>query len=114
MGSQAQVRGEEVDALYCRRFMIAALGGLAHAEGDLIRTRVGEERARARLRGQRMGRPPKMIAAQKREARRRRGGGQAAATLARCYGVGSAAIRRTTGQGRGQLSRELDADTTRP
>jgi DNA invertase Pin-like site-specific DNA recombinase len=54
------------------RLMIAVLGGLADVERDLIRTRTGEGRARAKLRGQHMGRPPKMTAAQKQEASRRR------------------------------------------
>ena len=37
------------------RLMIAVLGGLADVERDLIRTRTGEGRARAKLRGQHMG-----------------------------------------------------------
>ena len=77
------------------RLMIAVLGGLVDVERDLIRTRTGEGRARAKLRGQHMGRPPKMTAAQKEEARRRRKG-EAVADLARSYGVSPAAIYRTT------------------
>ena len=69
------------------RLMIAVLGGLADVERDLIRTRTGEGRARAKLRGQHMGRPPKMTAAQKREARQRRKDGESVADLARSYGV---------------------------
>jgi DNA invertase Pin-like site-specific DNA recombinase len=45
------------------RLMIAVLGGLADVERDLIRTLTWEGRARAKLRGQHMGRPPKMTAA---------------------------------------------------
>jgi DNA invertase Pin-like site-specific DNA recombinase len=78
------------------RLMIAVLGGLADVERDLIRTRTGEGRARAKLRGQHMGRPPKMTAAQKQEARRRRKDGESVADLARSYGVSPAAIYRTT------------------
>lgn len=78
------------------RLMIAVLGGLADVERDLIRTRTGEGRARAKLRGQHMGRPPKMTAAQKREARQRRKDGESVADLARSYGVSPAAIYRTT------------------
>jgi DNA invertase Pin-like site-specific DNA recombinase len=78
------------------RLMIAVLGGLADVERDLIRTRTGEGRARAKLRGQHMGRPPKMTAAQKQEARRRRKDGEAVADLARSYGVSPAAIYRVT------------------
>jgi DNA invertase Pin-like site-specific DNA recombinase len=76
--------------------MIPALGGLADVERDLIRTRTGEGRARAKLRGQQMGRPPKMTAAQKEEAWRRRKDGEAVADLARSYGVSPAAIYRAT------------------
>ena len=78
------------------RLMIAVLGGLADVERDLIRTRTGEGRARAKARGQHMGRPAKMTAAQKQEARRRRKDGESVADLARSYGVSPAAIYRTT------------------
>src|SRR5260221_6435625 len=40
------------------RLMIAVLGGLADAERDLIRTRTGEGRSRAKAQGKQMGRPP--------------------------------------------------------
>jgi DNA invertase Pin-like site-specific DNA recombinase len=54
------------------RLMLAVLGGLADVERDLIRTRTAEGRSRAQKRGQRMGRPPKLTAAQQAEARRLR------------------------------------------
>ena len=76
------------------RLMIAVLGGLADVERDLIRT--GDGRARAKQRGQHMGRPPKMTAAQKQEASRRRKDGEAVADLAGFFGVSPAAIYRTT------------------
>jgi DNA invertase Pin-like site-specific DNA recombinase len=76
--------------------MIAVLGGLADVERDLIRTRTGEGRERARARGQNMGRPPKMTHSQKQEGRRRRKDGESVADLARSYGVSPAAIYRTT------------------
>ncbi|PPQ28262.1 hypothetical protein CCR94_18395 [Rhodoblastus sphagnicola] len=78
------------------RLMIAVLGGLADVERDLIRTRTGEGRARAKARGQHMGRPAKMTAAQKQEARCRRKDGESVADLARSYGVSAAAIYRAT------------------
>jgi DNA invertase Pin-like site-specific DNA recombinase len=68
--------------------MIAVLGGLADVERDLIRTRAAEGRSQAQKRGQHMGRPPKLTAAQQAEARRRRAGGATLAELARSYGVG--------------------------
>src|SRR6201995_5856172 len=57
------------------RLMIAVLGGLADVERDLIRTRTAEGRTRAKARGQRMGRPPKLTPQQQKEARRRRAEG---------------------------------------
>lgn len=78
------------------RLMIAVLGGLADVERDLIRTRTSEGRARAKERGQHMGRPAKMTVAQKQEARRRRADGEAVADLARSYGVSPASIYRAT------------------
>jgi DNA invertase Pin-like site-specific DNA recombinase len=76
--------------------MIAVLGGLADVERDLIRTRTGEGRARAKERGQHMGRPAKLTPSQQKEARRRRRDGESVADLARSYGVSPAAIYRTT------------------
>ena len=78
------------------RLMIAVLGGLADVERDLIRTRTGEGRERAKLCGQHMGRPSKMTETQKQEARRRRKDGESVADFARSYGVSPAAIYRTT------------------
>jgi DNA invertase Pin-like site-specific DNA recombinase len=76
------------------RLMIAVLGGLADVERDLIRTRTAEGRSRAQKRGQDMGRPPKLTAAQQAEARRRRTEGATLAELARSYGVGKSTISR--------------------
>jgi DNA invertase Pin-like site-specific DNA recombinase len=76
------------------RLMIAVLGGLANVERDLIGTRTAEGRSRAQKRGQRMGRPPKLTAAQQAEARRRRAEGATLAELARSYHVGKSAISR--------------------
>ena len=78
------------------RLMIAVLGGLADVERDLIRTRTAEGRSRAQKRGQHMGRPPKLTAAQKAEARRRRAQGATLAELARSYHVGKSTISRLT------------------
>lgn len=55
----------------------------ADVERDLNPTRSGEGRARAKLRGQHMGRLPKLAAAQKQEARRGHKDGEAVADLAR-------------------------------
>ena len=76
------------------RLMIAVLGGLADVERDLIRTRTAEGRSRAQKRGQHMGRPRKLTAAQQAEARRRRAEGTTLAELARSYRVGKSTISR--------------------
>jgi DNA invertase Pin-like site-specific DNA recombinase len=65
------------------RLMLAVFGGLADVERDLIRSRTVEGRSRAQKRGQHMGRPSKLTAAQKAEARRRRAEGATLAELAR-------------------------------
>src|SRR5271157_1753020 len=76
------------------RLMIAVLGGLADVERDLIRTRTAEGRARAKARGQHMGRPPKLTQQQQKEARRRRAEGATLKELAKSYNVGRATISR--------------------
>jgi DNA invertase Pin-like site-specific DNA recombinase len=48
--------------------MLTALGGLAEFERDLIRTRTGKGRQRAKARGVKLGRKPKLTEHQKREA----------------------------------------------
>ena len=45
------------------RLMLTVLGGLAEFERDLIRARTGEGRARAKARGVKLGRKPKLTAA---------------------------------------------------
>jgi DNA invertase Pin-like site-specific DNA recombinase len=79
------------------RLMLTVLGGLAEFERDLIRTRTGEGRERARARGVRMGRPPKLTSHQQREAIRRRDrDGETLADIARSYNVSAATISRLT------------------
>jgi DNA invertase Pin-like site-specific DNA recombinase len=76
--------------------MLAVLGGLADVERDLIRTRTAEGRSRAKARGQRMGRPPKLTEAQQDEACQRRAEGATLAELGRSYGVGKSTISTLT------------------
>jgi len=54
------------------RLMLTVLGGLAEFERELIRTRTGEGRERAKARGVILGRKPKLTAHQRREAIARR------------------------------------------
>ncbi len=77
------------------RLMLTALGGLAEFERELIRTRTGEGRARAKTRGVHMGRPPKLTTHQKREALNALADGSASqADLARRFNVSQATISR--------------------
>ena len=77
------------------RLMLTVLGGLAEFERDLIRARTGEGRERAKARGVRMGRPPKLTPHQRREAIRRRDrDGETLADIARSYNVSAATISR--------------------
>jgi DNA invertase Pin-like site-specific DNA recombinase len=75
--------------------MLTVLGGLAEFERDLIRARTSEGRERARARGVRIGRPPKLTPHQRREALRRRNRGtETLADIARSYNVSQATISR--------------------
>ena len=70
------------------RLMLTVLGGLAEFERELIRARTGEGRARAKARGQHMGRPPKLTPHQRAEAVRRRDKGEETlAEIGRSYNV---------------------------
>jgi DNA invertase Pin-like site-specific DNA recombinase len=76
------------------RLMIAVLGGLADVERDLIRTRTAEGRVRAKARGVRLGRHPKLTPQQKREALARKSAGETLMEIARSYNVSFATISR--------------------
>jgi DNA invertase Pin-like site-specific DNA recombinase len=77
------------------RLMLAVLGGLADVECDLIRTRTGEGRERAKARGVKLGRKPKLTDHQKREAIRRRDiNGETVRDIARSYNVSHSTISR--------------------
>jgi len=71
-----------------------ALGGLAQFERDLIRARTGEGRERAKARGVKMGRKPKLTPHQQQEARRRRDNGEPIREIARTYNVHNSTIAR--------------------
>jgi DNA invertase Pin-like site-specific DNA recombinase len=76
------------------RLMLTVLGGLAEFERELIRTRTGEGRQRARARGVIMGRRPKLTAHQRREAIARREAGEVLTHIARSYNVSHSTISR--------------------
>lgn len=74
--------------------MLTVLGGLAEFERDLIRSRTGQGRERAKARGVKMGRPPKLTPHQVQEARRRRDAGEPMRDIARSYNVSHSTISR--------------------
>ena len=76
------------------RLMLTVLAGLAEFERELIRSRTGEGRERAKARGVRMGRKPKLTAHQRREALSRREGGEPLVEIARSYAVHHSTISR--------------------
>jgi DNA invertase Pin-like site-specific DNA recombinase len=76
------------------RLMLTVLGGLAEFERELICARTGEGRARAKARGVKLGRIPKLTAHQQQEARTRRQNGEALTEIARSYNVSHSTISR--------------------
>ena len=77
------------------RLMLTVLGGLAEFERELIRARTGEGRERAKARGVKMGRKPKLTPHQIREAiRRRDDGDETLEDIGRSYNVSHSTISR--------------------
>ncbi len=76
------------------RLMLTVLAGLAEFERELIRARTGEGRERAKARGVRLGRKPKLTAHQVREALARREAGESLTEIARSYAVSHSTISR--------------------
>lgn len=76
------------------RLMLTVLGGLAEFERELIRARTGEGRKRAKARGVKLGRKPKLTPHQRREALERRATGEPVRDIARSYAVSHSTISR--------------------
>jgi DNA invertase Pin-like site-specific DNA recombinase len=76
------------------RLMLTVLGGLAEFERELIKARTGEGRRRAKDRGVRFGRKPKLTAFQIAEALQRKANGEHLADIGRSYGVSHSTISR--------------------
>jgi DNA invertase Pin-like site-specific DNA recombinase len=81
------------------RLMLTVLGGLAEFERELIRARIGEGRSRAKARGVRFGRPPKLSTFQRQEALQRLSAGDLYADIARSYSVDPTTIGRLAARG---------------
>jgi DNA invertase Pin-like site-specific DNA recombinase len=76
------------------RLLLNILGSIAEFERELIRSRTGEGRARAKARGVRFGRKPKLTLHQIKEALARRQAGEALAEIGRSYNVSHSTISR--------------------
>jgi DNA invertase Pin-like site-specific DNA recombinase len=76
------------------RLMLTVLGGLAEFEKDLIRARTGEGRARAKARGVKMGRKPKLTPHQMKEAIKRREAGEPMRDIGKSFNVSHSTISR--------------------
>lgn len=76
------------------RLMLTVLGGLAEFERELIRARTTEGRTRAKARGVKLGRKPKLTPHQIKEALRRREAGEPTREIARSYNVSHSTISR--------------------
>src|SRR5207249_6005902 len=69
------------------RLLLTLLAGIAEFERELIRARTGDGRKRAKERGVRFGRPPKLTPHQRQEALARLAAGETQADIARTYNV---------------------------
>ena len=76
------------------RLMLTILGGLAEFERELIKSRTGDGRARAKARGVKFGRPPKLSAEQRHEIRERRRNGQTLAAIAAEFAMHPTSVGR--------------------
>jgi DNA invertase Pin-like site-specific DNA recombinase len=74
--------------------MLTVLGGSAEFERELIRSRTGDGRARAKARGQSLGRPFKLTHHQRKEAQARKEAGEGVREIARSYNVSPSTISR--------------------
>jgi DNA invertase Pin-like site-specific DNA recombinase len=76
------------------RLLLNILGSIAEFERELIKSRTGEGRARAKLRGVRFGRKPSLTSYQREEAIARRENGETCVDIARSMNVSHSTISR--------------------
>ena len=79
------------------KLMLTVLGGLAEFERHLILSRTAEGRVRAKARGVRFGRKPKLTKHQQTEALARLAHGETLTAIARSYNVSHMTITRLAG-----------------
>ena len=80
------------------RLLVSVLGSLAEFERSLIIARTSEGRERAKARGVKLGRKPKLTPHQMREARERVEAGEQVRDIARTYNVTHSTISRLKSQ----------------
>ena len=78
------------------KLLLNILGSIAEFERELIRARTSEGRARAKLRGVRFGRKPKLSLHQVKEILARKQTGEALADIGRSYNVSHSTIKSAT------------------
>jgi DNA invertase Pin-like site-specific DNA recombinase len=83
------------------RLILTVLGGLAEFERELIKARTAEGRERAKARGVRLGRKPKLTPHQIEEIRKRKLAGESVRELGRSYNVSPNTISRVRVLGQG-------------
>jgi DNA invertase Pin-like site-specific DNA recombinase len=76
------------------RLLVTVLGGIGEFERELIRSRTGEGRDRARARGVKFGRKPKLTPHQQKEARARLAADERVTDIARSFNVSHSTISR--------------------
>ena len=90
------------------RLILTVLGGLAEFERELIKARTAEGRERAKARGVRLGRKPKLTAHQIDEIRKRKLAGESVRELGRSYNVSPNTISRVKPLTRGDEKLQRD------
>jgi DNA invertase Pin-like site-specific DNA recombinase len=76
------------------RLLVAVLGAVAEFERELIRERTGAGRERAKARGVRFGRKPKLSPFQRAEAVKRKQAGESWGSLAASYNISLSTVAR--------------------
>src|SRR5215475_6069828 len=76
------------------KLLLNILGSIAEFERELIKSRTGEGRQRAKARGVKFGRKPALTEFQRQEALARRETGETLADIGRTYGVSHSTISR--------------------
>jgi DNA invertase Pin-like site-specific DNA recombinase len=82
--------------------MVTILGGLAEFERHLILSRTSEGRQRAKARGIKFGRTPKLTKHQREEALVRKRNGETLTEIAKSYNVSHMTISRLQGETNGK------------